>query len=172
MELPEAIPLHRPALLTFACRLLDDPEEAEDAVQAGFERALIALASGIRPLNLRAWLYKIVLREAQRIQEKRKVRRRIDPSVVPSLRPRQGDELTEEEKASVARMVLNEVHHLPRPYREIVLLRFLQHLSYEEVAEALEMPIGTVKSYQARALDQLKQRLGPILDPEDTTWTA
>lgn len=154
-DLGDAARRHRSALLTFAFRYLRDAHDAEEAVQAAFTRAVAAVADGVVPVNLRAWLYKIVLREALRIRERRRVRRTALP---PASRDESGP------GSDAAQAVMNEIDGLEEPARQVLLLRFCQHLSYEETAEALDLPVGTVKSHQSRALRLLKDRLGSRLD--------
>ena len=145
--------LHRPALVTFAFRFLRNADEAEEVVQAALMRAVEAVHEGTRPENVRAWLYKIVLREAQRLLDRSRVRR--EATYVP---PTQGP--SNEDRI---RRVLAAIDALEEPARRVMLLRFAQHLSFEETAEALDMPIGTVKSHQSRAVRILRERLGAAL---------
>lgn len=153
VDLDQAVRRHRPELLTFARRLLGDAHEAEDAVQSALARAVAA--GGEEVLNPRAWLYKFVLREAQNLLKRRRVRSHLPAPVSP------------EASGTDARLlgrVLEEVRALDEPYRQIVMLRYLQHLPLEEVAEALDLPVGTVKSYQFRALQRVREKLGAELD--------
>lgn len=164
-EFEDAVRKHRPALVTFAYRALHDAHEAEDTTQAALARAVQAIRSGDVPSHPRPWLYKFVLREVQHCLEKRRVRslalesRAISP-------PDPASAESSQETLALRRRTLEEVDRLEEPYRAILLLRFCQHLSYEEVSAALEMPTGTVKSYQSRALRQLRERLSSVLRPE------
>ncbi|MBO4511776.1 MAG: sigma-70 family RNA polymerase sigma factor, partial [Victivallales bacterium] len=55
-----------------------------------------------------------------------------------------------------------ELAKLPEAYREILVMRVVQEMSYEEIADALGCQMGTVKSRLARARDELKKRLGDL----------
>jgi RNA polymerase sigma-70 factor (ECF subfamily) len=56
--------------------------------------------------------------------------------------------------------------NLPEKYRVVVVMRHLQGLSVEEIAEQLNLPSGTVKTHLFRARDMLRERLGSVLDME------
>ncbi len=60
------------------------------------------------------------------------------------------------------------IAELPEKYREPIVLRHAAELSYEEIAEALELPIGTVKTRIFRARDALRQSLGDLFEQETT----
>lgn len=61
------------------------------------------------------------------------------------------------------RALLSRLKELPDHYREVVVLRFIEDLSYEEIAEMLDMPLGSVKTRIFRGRELLKQRLDPAL---------
>lgn len=60
-------------------------------------------------------------------------------------------------------MLLTRLRELPEHYREVVVLRFVEELSYEEIAETLDLPMGSVKTRIFRGRELLKQRLAPAL---------
>lgn len=60
-------------------------------------------------------------------------------------------------------MLLSRLKELPDHYREVVVLRFVEDLSYEEIAETLDLPLGSVKTRIFRGRELLKQRLDPAL---------
>lgn len=61
------------------------------------------------------------------------------------------------------RMLLTRLKELPEHYREVVVLRFVEELSYEEIAEMLGLPLGSVKTRIFRGRELLRQRLDPAL---------
>lgn len=65
--------------------------------------------------------------------------------------------------AETRRMLLSRLKELPEHYREVVVLRFVEDLSYDEIAEMLELPLGSVKTRIFRGRELLKQRLDPAL---------
>ena len=64
--------------------------------------------------------------------------------------------------------VSTAVNELPEKYREPIVLRHAADLSYQEIAEALELPIGTVKTRIFRARDALRKSLGDLFDNVST----
>jgi len=67
--------------------------------------------------------------------------------------------LEEGAESDLHQLIRNEVKKLPLPYREVIVLRYIKELSYEELAEVLQLPMGTVKNRLFRAREMLKQRL-------------
>src|SRR5207302_7341223 len=63
----------------------------------------------------------------------------------------------------VQRRVGEELRKVPEPYRTTLILRDLEEMSYEEIAEVLEISLGTVKSRLTRGRDALRQRLAPYV---------
>jgi RNA polymerase sigma-70 factor (ECF subfamily) len=63
----------------------------------------------------------------------------------------------------VQRRVDEELRKVPEPYRTTLILRDLEEMSYEEIAEVLEVSLGTVKSRLTRGRDALRQRLAPYV---------
>jgi len=150
----EALP-HRRALLATARRLTGRSDLAEDLVQETFLRALRSVHRYRPGSNARAWLYRILHRT--RFDGFREKMRRL-PTVAlecePPVAPEQarllsgGDAL---ERALLA---------LPEPYRSAVLLRDVKELSYEEIADVLDIPPGTVMSRIHRGRALLRAALG------------
>ena len=66
-------------------------------------------------------------------------------------------------KRQVQARVEQELRKLPEPYRTTLILRDLEDMSYEEIAEVLEISLGTVKSRLTRGRDALRQRLAPYV---------
>jgi RNA polymerase sigma-70 factor (ECF subfamily) len=154
-------------------RLTEDPEEARDLTQETFLQAFRNIAGFRGEADLRTWLYRIAVNQARNRWRWWKRRRR-DRTV--SLDAPVGDEgsaplsagLTDEgardpEQQALARererALRTALSTLSRPYREVIVLRDIEGLSYEEVAQALDINIGTVKSRLSRGRDELRRRL-------------
>lgn len=154
-------------------RLTEDPEEARDLTQETFLQAFRNIAGFRGEADLRTWLYRIAVNQARNRWRWWKRRRR-DRTV--SLDAPVGDEgnaplsagLTDEgarnpEQQALARererALRAALSTLSRPYREAIVLRDIEGLSYEEVAQALDINIGTVKSRLSRGRDELRRRL-------------
>ena len=69
-------------------------------------------------------------------------------------------------RGAVSDIVQQKVMTLPRKYRVVVVMRHLQGLSIEEIAEQLNLPSGTVKTHLFRAREMLRDRLQPVLGME------
>ena len=136
-------------LYTMALRLTGNPADAADVVQETFTRAFRSLPR-LRGATVRAWLFRVAVNCAHDVHRQR-VRRPTDPLEDPEGRvldlpdPGLGPEATalqRERAAAVRRALLT----LPHDFRAAVVLRDVNELSYEEMTEALSVPLGTVKS--------------------------
>jgi RNA polymerase sigma-70 factor (ECF subfamily) len=154
-------------------RLTDDPEEARDLTQETFLQAFRNIAGFRGDADLRTWLYRIAVNQARNRWRWWKRRRR-DRTVsldAPASDERDtplsaglsdGDARDPEEQALAREretVLLSALRTLSRTYREVIVLRDIEGLSYEEVAVALELNIGTVKSRLSRGRDELRRRL-------------
>jgi len=154
-------------------RLTEDPEEARDLTQETFLQAFRHLASFRGDADLRTWLYRIAVNQARNRWRWWKRRRRdrtvsldapvseeIDSPLSAGLA---GDEGLDPERRALAREREQALHaalkSLSRPYREVIVLRDIEGLSYEEVATALDLNVGTVKSRLNRGRTELRRRL-------------
>lgn len=159
-------------LYAFAHRLCASREDAEEVVQDAFVRAYRALrrypAERVRALAVQAWLYRITLNVARnRMRRKRPLHVSIDDGSGggdgsrawdspddPSTRP---DSRFEERqrRADISSLVAT----LPERYRSAIILRYVEGLSLEEVAEILKQPLGTAKSNVHRAVNMLRRAI-------------
>lgn len=162
---------HLDAAYNLARYLSNDPAVAEDIVQDAFLRAYNAFHT-YRDGPARAWLFAI-LRNCWRDRVSDQSRR--DRVVVPEVALTEGqaaelanraDVETPGPEASLARareidMVRGVIADLPEPFREAIVLRELEELSYREIAALTGVPIGTVMSRLARAREMLARLLLP-----------
>lgn len=152
------------ALYRYARVLCRDPVVAEDLVQEALLRAMRA-SRPPRELSLvhvRPWLFRILrnvwLNECRR-------RRRDAPEESLAADPALPMEPGPSGEADRYR-VLAAIESLPPLYREVILLRDLEGLSYQEIAHLLECPLGTVMSRLARARSKLRRALLGTLAPQ------
>jgi RNA polymerase sigma-70 factor, ECF subfamily len=153
---------HLDAAFNYARWLTRNDADAEDVVQDACVRAM-RFFSSLRDDNARAWLFAIV-----RNTWYSRVSRRPPAAESPSdgvADQRQDEALDPEERLmqqhTVAR-VRAALEQLPDDFREVVVLRELEGLSYKEIAAVIRVPIGTVMSRLARA----RERLAAVLKPE------
>ena len=151
------------ARLDTAARLiLRDPELARDAVQEGLFRAWRDLRSLRDPDRFDAWLYKLTV-NACLDQARRRRRRPIEVEITTLHAPAGSDPagtLADRE------LVDGVLRHLDESSRSIIVLHYYLGLPLTEVAVALRIPVGTVKSRLHRALGEMRTGIGT--DPSTT----
>ncbi|MGE5176035.1 MAG: sigma-70 family RNA polymerase sigma factor [Hyphomicrobiales bacterium] len=149
------------AAYNLARHILRDDQDAQDAVQDAFVRAL-RYFDGFRGVDGRAWLLRIVRNTClTRIRARREEAGRVefDEEVHTAAEPNHGldEELVRRQEAGSVREGLDL---LAPEFREALVLRELEGMSYKEIAEVTGVPIGTVMSRLARARRQLVAALG------------
>ncbi len=160
-----AVPLFD-QLYNFAHWLTQDRSEAEDLVQETYAKALRGFSSFQVGTNFRAWIYRILRNTflTSRTGLKANVPLDFDETSEPS----SGLETPETvliERAQ-QRIVQETMAELPVNFREILILCEVEEMSYQEIAEALAVPIGTVMSRLSRARRALRDRLRQKLQGE------
>jgi RNA polymerase sigma-70 factor (ECF subfamily) len=153
-------------------RLTEDPEEARDLTQETFLQAFRSIAHFRGDADLRTWLYRIAVNQARNRWRWWRRRHRgatvsldaTDETHELSLAARLVDEHAPNPEARTLahereKILLAAVRQLARPYREAVVLRDVEGLSYEEVAATLEISVGTVKSRLSRGRTELRRKL-------------
>lgn len=158
----ELVVRHQDGLYTMALRLLGRPEDAADVVQETFLRAYDNLPT-LRGASVRGWLYRVATNCSRDVQ-RRSVRRPTSPleddagKVVDLPDPALGPDATAEARERAA-VIRDAVLTLPVDYRQAVVLRDVNDLTYEEISDALRVPMGTVKSRINRGRSMLAARL-------------
>jgi len=148
---------HQDRIYALALALTGNRHDAEDVAQDTFIRAYKAMSTyppeRIRDLKQRAWLHRIAVNVV------RNRVRGVRPRLV-ELNGSEPDHATGPEEDVLRKSEIDElasrVACLPAKYREAVVLRHVQDLSYAEVAEALGQPVGTVKANVHRGLKILR----------------
>jgi RNA polymerase sigma-70 factor (ECF subfamily) len=159
-------------VVKLVARLLRDPTEAEDVAQDAFVKAYRALASFRGDSAFYTWLYRIAVNTARNAMASRQ-RRPLDyeadlseteQSAVASRMSHsdtpEATALSDEIHATVNRAVAD----LPEDLRTAIILREIEGLSYEEIAAAMDCPVGTVRSRIFRAREAIDRNLKPLLD--------
>ena len=160
---------HLGALHAFARRLTHDPAEAEDLVQDALLRAYRAFDSFQTGSNAKAWLFRILKNSFINDWRKKEVRpTAVDFDAVVERHDELLDELQvlrlENPEEALDRAVLAEdvedgLRDMAVEYRQVVVLCLVQGFTYQEAADALEIPIGTVMSRLHRGRKFLQGRL-------------
>jgi len=160
----ELVRRYQRRLYNLAGRLTGDREEAEDLAQEALVRAYVALPRFRKGERFSPWVYKIAVNLCINYLRRRKTLVALNdqaPFVDRSPTPEQSLERGETQ-ATVQKAILA----LPEQYRAVILMRHQQELSYSEIAEALGLPLGTVKTHLFRAREMLHRLLSQELNME------
>src|SRR5437667_6825558 len=163
----DAILPHLDAAHNLARWLLRNEQDAQDVVQEAYLRAFKSFA-GFRGSNGRAWLLTIVRNTSYTLLKKN---RAVDLSTTFDEEIHASDHESASpaailEHAEDAELIGKAMHELPAEFREIVILRHQQDLSYKEIADIAQIPPGTVMSRLARARGKLKECLAVRIGKE------
>ena len=159
---------HAP-LFRLLCQMLGNSADAADTTQEVFLKAFRGIYGFRRGSSLKTWLYRIAIREA--LNQRRWWRRHQSKETSYDLDGTSGETLGAAADPSpfdacaareTQQAVRRALARLPQVFRGAVVLRDLEGLSYEEIAEVLEVSVGTVKSRILRGRRTLKE----LLDPE------
>src|SRR6201995_1022507 len=138
------VSLCRPRLLTFCPHLLGSREDAEDVLQEVLAAAFNAMLADERPINVKPWLYRIArnrslnhLRRAQAIGVDSMDHHLSEHGATTA------DKVHEREEV---RLLVGDIHDLPETQKTALVLREMDALSYEQIAEAMETTVPSVKS--------------------------
>jgi RNA polymerase sigma-70 factor (ECF subfamily) len=148
---------HLAAAYNLARWLLHNEADAEDVVQEAFLRALKSF-SGYYGGNIRAWLLTIVRNSCYTWLKQNRVLRESEP--IDDKLDEIGFDFNDPEtlllKSLNAEMVRDAFQELPVEFREVLVLREMEELSYKEIAHVVDLPLGTVMSRLARGRKKLQ----------------
>jgi RNA polymerase sigma-70 factor (ECF subfamily) len=157
-KLEEVVLPHLDAAYNLARWLVRNPQDAEDVVQESCLRA-VRFVGGYREENARAWLLRIVRNTAYSFLEKRRPADLAVEFNETLHMPNQNDAEAVLLQSGESKMLEVALESLPMRFREVVILRELEGMSYREIAELMEIPIGTVMSSLARGREQLRKSI-------------
>ena len=167
----ELLARHRQSIYHVIFKIVHSNEEAADLVQETFMKAFGSLASYRFEYRFSTWLYKIAANNAiDHLRKKRVEALSLDRPVqtkdgevaleIPDWSHNPEEDLYRKRRAVT---IGEAIESLPPKYREVIVLRHQQDRSYEEIAEQLRIPIGTVKARVFRARELLKKKLKGIV---------
>ncbi|MBI2072763.1 MAG: sigma-70 family RNA polymerase sigma factor [Gemmatimonadetes bacterium] len=155
-------------------RMVRDRELAEDLAQEAFVKALNALDSYRPEFKFSSWMFKIANNAAIDHLRRRQLDTLSLDGAPGATTPRQMEEtsiqlsdkgetpLQAVEARELGSAIEQAIGKLRPEYRACIILRHIEDRPYEEIAEILDLPLGTVKTYIHRARAELKEMLGPL----------
>ena len=173
---------HEARVHRLAVRMLGDADAALDAAQESFVRAWKGLARFQGASRFSTWVTRIVINQCRNELRRRRTVKHTQPlsldapgsmtgrngdteTTVGAAVPAAGGEPWEAVRArEVARALESCLQDLDEESREVLVLRDAEDLSYEDVAEILEVPVGTLRSRLHRARSDLRRRMGGVLE--------
>ena len=164
---------YRGAIFNLLYKMVRNREETEDLVQEAFMKAFKALPSFNEEYAFSTWLYKIAINNCiDHMRKKRLKTYSINKPVqskdgeldreFPDTSMSPDKDLLSEERTNLIEEAIEE---LPENYKIAIVLRHSEERSYEEIAQLLNIPLGTVKARIFRAREMLKKKLKPKLRP-------
>jgi RNA polymerase sigma-70 factor (ECF subfamily) len=154
---------HQQRVFALSVRLLQDPEEANEATQEAFLAAWQGLPAFRGDALFSSWLYRIAYHCCMRVLDLRKREHLLHKEM---LAQQTRSDLGKEQQAleNIERhdqqvILQKNLERLPPKYHMVLRLRYVQDRTYEEMADILAMPLGTIKTHLFRAKRLLKERL-------------
>ncbi|VAX09934.1 RNA polymerase sigma factor RpoE [hydrothermal vent metagenome] len=159
-------------VINLVSRYIRDPSEAQDVTQEAFIKAYRALPRFRGDSAFYTWLYRIAINTAKNYlvaQSRRPPSNGVDAEVAEQLDvgSRLQEKATPEHlllEQEIAATVHKAINDLPDDLRTAISLRELEGLSYEEIAETMSCPVGTVRSRIFRAREAIDAKLRPLLE--------
>ncbi|CUS96272.1 RNA polymerase sigma factor [Candidatus Kryptobacter tengchongensis] len=146
------------SLLRYAVVITGNEEDAKDLVQETCYKALKSINSLDENSNVKAWLFTIM----RNLWINQRKRNQISPVYLEETIENVGDEwnINPEElliNNEMRQLLLKALNDLPKAYKEILILRYFEDFSYNEISKILDCPLGTVMSRLNRAREKLKE---------------
>jgi RNA polymerase sigma-70 factor (ECF subfamily) len=157
----ELVNRYREGAVAVVYRMTADAQLAEEAAQEAFIRAWQRLYSYKPQFSFRNWIFSIAVHTA--LGRLRRAPKEENIDQLPLEAPVEGPEAELEAKERRA-LVQRAVMALPPACRAVLVLREYESLSYQEIAAALDIPVGTVMSRLNYARSQLRQALAPLME--------
>ncbi|HZZ81782.1 MAG TPA: sigma-70 family RNA polymerase sigma factor [Gemmataceae bacterium] len=167
----ELVLRYQDRLFNSVLRLSENAEDARDVVQEAFLNAYLSLHSFKGDSLFFTWLYRIAINTAISMKRKKRVVLRIQPAaeggaepldLSETSRPGHAIEMEEEE-----RRVQGALAKLSQEHRSVLVMKDLDGMKYEEIADILDVPVGTVRSRLHRARLELRDVLLPESKPDE-----
>ena len=152
----ELVRRHQGKMRGLLLRLCRDRTLADDLAQEAFLRAYRALVGFQGRASFSTWLYRITYNVY--LNHRARVRKFTTLPSSYETKPAAEDDLSPR-RSDLRRDLANAIDTLPERYRTVVVLYYLQEVSYPEIAEILDLPLGTVKTHLHRAKRMLREQM-------------
>jgi RNA polymerase sigma-70 factor (ECF subfamily) len=158
---------YRRPLQYHVTKMVKETEQVEDLVQEAFIKAFKNLDSYNSSYAFSTWLYRITTNHTIDYLRKKKLR---TTSIDKPIKTHEGEMSFElpDEQAQTDRTIIRKqrkkiithaIENLPEKYRQVIEMRHIEELSYQEIADKLDLPLGTVKAHIFRAREMLYKAL-------------
>lgn len=148
-------------------KMVKDREQVEDLIQEAFVKAFDNLKSYNTSYAFSTWLYRITTNHTIDYLRKKKLQ---TMSINEPVKTRDGEMNVQLPDADAGadrsiirkqrqKIIRDAIHDLPEKYRQVIEMRHLEELSYQEISDALDLPLGTVKAHIFRAREMLYKEL-------------
>ncbi|RDI37516.1 RNA polymerase sigma factor SigW [Falsibacillus pallidus] len=166
----EIVELYKDKVYQVCYRILGNRHEAEDIAQEAFIRAYINIESFNQSRKFSTWLYRIATNLCIDRIRKKKPDYYLDAEVsgtdgLTMYSQVAADVALPEEKLEKMELrdnVHKEILKLPQKYRTVIVLKYIEELSLNEISEILDLPLGTVKTRMHRGREALRKQLGKL----------
>lgn len=155
----ELVERYSSSLYNLAYRLLRDPMEAENVVQETFLRVITSVERVRLDLPFKPYLYRIAVNYCYDLLRAKKEYVIGDLESVGELAEDAPEILERIEKEELQSRLRQAIEILPPQYRTVIVLRYVDEFSYEEIAQVLNLPLNTVRTHLHRAKERLKTSL-------------
>jgi RNA polymerase sigma-70 factor, ECF subfamily len=166
----DIVSLYQHKLYQICYRMLSNKHEAEDITQEAFVRAFINLHTFDQKRKFSTWLYRIATNLCIDRIRKKKPDYYLDAEVAGTEGLDMYSQLSSNDKLpddQVEQMELQdriqyEISRLPDKYRSVIVLKYIEELSLQEISEILDLPLGTVKTRIHRGREALRKQLNNL----------
>lgn len=176
VDFEELLNRYESKIFNLILRLVGDYEEAADLTQETFIQAFKALPEFRGESQIYTWLYSIAVNRTKNRLKQLERQQRLVPESLDEPIAREDGDLEREvpdwtyspeqvlERKELQQVVQREIQNLPEDFREVIVLRDLQGLSYRDIAHILGISVEALKSRLFRARSCLRERLRPYLE--------
>ncbi|MCP4645413.1 MAG: sigma-70 family RNA polymerase sigma factor [bacterium] len=149
----ELVSRHERVVYNLSYRFMRDSSQAEDMAQEAFLKAYRLLKGFRGDCSFSTWIYRVT--SSVCLTELNRRKRRAEVEFLPSHAAKLSEE--QPDTTDMPELIRGCVSKLPDRYATIVTLFYLQEASYEEIAEIMDIPMGTLKTWMHRARQQLRK---------------